>query len=98
MRFLLMLASLIALAGCAEPEAAGGDWRLAGSFEAEPRPDWGEFEAIVNRYPHDESFIMESFPEQFAIHGLNRADCASLRADLEHLAYVRSVGDCTDAG
>lgn len=85
----------LALAGCGTP-AAGPSFMLSGAFTADrTQQDLDEFQAIVRPYSDEAPTIMESFPEQFVIHGIE-GGCEQLRVTLDSKDYIASVGTCTE--
>lgn len=86
---LLVLAAL--LSGCSGDAVS---YRLSGAFTAErTQADLDDFSATVAPYSDDVA-IMESFPEQFSIRGLDES-CEPLREVLLAKPYIASVGECT---
>lgn len=88
MKWLLLAACMLPLAGCAEevPEA-----RLAGAFtEGRTAEDMAEVRDILA--PYDVA-IMESFPEQFSV-TLPMEVCQERRDLLEDKPYLRSLSPC----
>lgn len=92
MHILVVTVTVLALglAGCAEEDS----YRLGGAFTADrTQDDMEEFQRIVEPYSDDVA-ILESFPEQFAIHHIHHG-CEELRAKLQAKAYIASVSNCT---
>lgn len=82
----------LALAGCST-STSGPSFRLSGAFtEDRTEQDLQEFDRIVAPYS-DDVLIMESFPEQFSIRGIE-GGCEQLRVDLQAKDYIASVGTC----
>lgn len=94
MRLLVLVAAgTLLLSGCGTPES-GPSFQLSGAFTADrTQEDLDEFDAIVRPYS-DDIAIMESFPEQFAIRGIE-GGCEQLRATLDAKDYIATVGACT---
>ena len=107
-RLLTMLVSLSMIAvatlgaqaqpdGRGQPEGRGageGDHHLLGAFNASRTDaDLEDFHQTVSNVTDDYA-IMESFPEQFAIHDLSRAECGSLRDNLSEKPYLTRLSEC----
>lgn len=89
---LLGLLTVVALAGCSQ-SVAGPSFRLSGAFSEDFGPDdRADFLRTVQPYSDDAAF-MESFPEQFAVRGIE-GGCEELRRQLQEKEYVASVGLC----
>lgn len=92
MRWFALLLLPALLGGCA---SGGADptFMLSGSFtEQFNGSDRSDFAATVEPYSEDVAYL-ESFPEQFVIHGIV-GGCEQLRASLQAKPYVHSVGAC----
>jgi hypothetical protein len=95
MRYLVILAlSGVLLAGCtSEPR----DVSLGGTFSGNrTENDLRDFQFTVEPFSKNVA-IMESFPEQFRVGDLTRAQCEKLFARLEVKAYMTSLGPCISA-
>lgn len=96
---LLMLAVVLLslTAGCMAPADPPGDpdtYRLGGTFtedadQGDVADLRGEAEARGGQVT-----IMESYPLQFDVTGLDRDACTELKAVLEQKPYTESVGGC----
>lgn len=93
MRALALAVLLLApLAGCSS-SSEGPTFMLSGSFTAQfGSADRADFAATVKPYSDDVAYL-ESFPEQFMVHGIV-GGCEQLRATLQGKDYVASVGAC----
>lgn len=90
MRIVAILA-LLMLAGCTDAE----DYKMGGAFTSDrSQADLEEFNQLVGQYSDDVA-IMESFPEQFSIRGMNQADCEELYTKLQAKSYISSLNVCT---
>ena len=92
MRIFVLTTTLLALAlaGCTDE---GDSYRLGGAFTADfTQADRDEFARITAEYSDDVA-IMESFPEQFAVHHMHHG-CEELRAKLLEKSYIASVSAC----
>lgn len=93
---------LLVLAGCAYPPedtTHGGEpvWSLHGAFKASRTQ--ADMQDLQNRVEArgGQVTIMESFPEQFRASGLTASACDALRAELNSVDYLQSVGSCGPA-
>lgn len=69
-------------------------YALAGAFDANrTEEDLRDFDTTVQEYT-DDYVLMESFPEQFRIHGLDADECRALRADLDNKTYIARLSEC----
>lgn len=90
MRVASVTFALLVLSGC----AGEADYTLAGAFTVDRSDaDIADFQTHVERHGGT-SVLMESFPEQFRVSGLDASSCAALRAELSALAYIGSVTEC----
>lgn len=94
MRFVAALSVLlvIGLAGCAGDAVS---FQVGGSFRQDRADsDLDDLRATAAPYS-DDVLVMESFPEQFNVRGLDEHGCNELRALLQAKAYLQHVGACT---
>jgi hypothetical protein len=90
----LLLSSLILLlAGCAETPG-GVEYRVGGSFtEDATQADVEDLQRRLAAWGADAA-IMESYPLQYQIGGLDGPSCDEVRAMLANRPYIASVGRC----
>ena len=93
MRGALVLLVLLA-AGCVAPQA--GPMQLGGAFtEATTQEDLRAFGEDMRAYGRDvDVAILESFPPQFSVRGLDADKCGDARAHARSLPFVARVGEC----
>lgn len=88
----LALASTL-LAGCGGP---GPTYLISGVFEPDATPeDIDDLQARLAVHGATAQ-IMESYPLQYQIRGLNAADCADIHEVLRGLPYIDVVGECRE--
>lgn len=91
MRLVVALLVAVASGGCID---SGESFEFAGSFrEAATQGEMDDFRVRMERWGADDVLLLESFPVQFIVRGLEE-DCASARAEAADLVYVRSVSEC----
>lgn len=89
-----LLPLVLLAAGCVAPQAA--PMQLGGAFTAEAtQEDLRAFGEDMRAYGRSvDVAILESFPPQFSVRGLDADKCEDARAHARSLPFVARVGEC----